>query len=130
MLKVLIVEDDLLIADMMEECLLANGFVVCGIATNIADSMTLAAKVRPDVAVVDVRLENGDLGTELGPKLKHLGPIGILYATGNIDLVIGVAVGEGCLKKPYNLDILCSSVRYVDHLMGLREAIPDGLTIL
>jgi DNA-binding response OmpR family regulator len=33
--RILIVEDDLMIADMTEEILVANGYEVCGIATTV-----------------------------------------------------------------------------------------------
>ena len=38
MLKVLIAEDDLTIADMIEETLVAHGYEVCGIAITVADA--------------------------------------------------------------------------------------------
>jgi DNA-binding response OmpR family regulator len=140
-ITVLIVEDDLLIADMVEDRLLMDGFDVCGIATNIEEGLAMATEFEPNVAIVDVRLADGDLGTTLGMALQQLkmnrsGAIAILYATGNIDLVTrdAAVVGEACLKKPYNLENLCRSVRLVHqmvHAATIAEPpFPEGLIML
>jgi DNA-binding response OmpR family regulator len=117
-LKVLIVEDELLIADMIEETLRQEGFIVCGIATNIARALTLAADHKPELAVVDVRLEGNDLGTTLAVELKNTYQIGILYATGNSEMVIrqGIA-GDGYIKKPYRMRDLSQALRVIYDLV-------------
>jgi response regulator of citrate/malate metabolism len=133
MLKVLIVEDDLMIADMVNDRLELDQFDVCGIATNITEALALASMHHPDLAVVDVRLADGDLGTNLAVDLKRLYKIGILYATGNIELVIRDSVGEGCMQKPYNMAALSKSLRIVHRLLASGEvpdALPDGLLLL
>jgi DNA-binding response OmpR family regulator len=133
-IKVLIVEDDLLIADMVEDRLLTDGFTVCGIAINIAEGIALAIQHKPDVALVDVRLDGGDLGTTLGVELKRLGNIAILYATGNIDLVlVDKTMGEACLKKPYSMDGLAKSIRLVNQLLvsgPVTKPYPEGFIVL
>ena len=63
--RVLIVEDDLMMADMVEMLLVDSGYEVCGIARNVADAVALARSHKPDLAVIDVRLADGDLGTEI-----------------------------------------------------------------
>lgn len=55
-LKVLIAEDDLLIADMVEDILVAHGYEVCGIARTVAEAVALGSLNRPDLAVLDLRL--------------------------------------------------------------------------
>ena len=62
MLKVVIAEDDFLIADMIKDILAANGYDVCGIARNVADAVSLIQLHKPDLAVLDVRLPGADLG--------------------------------------------------------------------
>jgi DNA-binding response OmpR family regulator len=134
MLKVLIVEDDIIIADMIEDRLVADGLVVCGIASNIAEAMTLASQDKPDVAVVDVRLADGDLGTDLALRLRQMhNDIGILYATGNVEAVLGQSVGEACLRKPYNVSALTPAVRFVVNKLRTGQClcpVPEGLILL
>ena len=82
-LKVLIVEDDFMIADMAEEFLIEHGFDVCGTAGRVEEAVALGQLLRPDLALLDCRLAEGGLGTEVATRLLALGDVGILYATGN-----------------------------------------------
>lgn len=132
--KVLIAEDDLLIADMVEDGLLIAGFQVCGIATNVAEGIALATVHQPDLAIIDVRLSNDDLGTTLAAELKRLfKETAILYATGNVDFVLNDVIGDACITKPYSLDILCESLTFLGKLMRtgiIESALPEGLIML
>jgi CheY-like chemotaxis protein len=111
-LKVLIAEDDLMIADLAEETLIEHGYEVCGIARRVAEVIFLAQHHKPDLAVLDLRLADGDLGTEIAAQLLPLGRLGVLYATGNISqVVLTTADGDACLSKPY---------RSADLLRGLE----------
>jgi DNA-binding response OmpR family regulator len=60
-LKVLIAEDDLMIADLAEEVLAEAGYEVCGIARTVAEAIALAQHHTPDLAVLDLRLADGGL---------------------------------------------------------------------
>lgn len=110
MLKVLIVEDDLMIADFTEEILVEHGYEVSGIARTVTEAVALARQCRPDLAVVDLRLADGELGTEVAAQLSALGRPGILYVTGNMSQVV-LTHGDACLAKPF---------RSVDLLRGLE----------
>src|ERR1700726_2813801 len=109
MLKVLIVEDDLMLADFAEEILVEQGYEVSGIARTVAEAVALARHSRPDLVILDLRLADGGLGTEVAAQLLPLGRPGILYVTGNMSQV-PLTHGDACLAKPY---------RSVDLLRGL-----------
>jgi two-component system, response regulator PdtaR len=83
MSKVIIAENNLLMADMLEESLLDAGYDVCGIACTVEEGIALGELHRPDFAILDLRLRDGGLGTEIAARLDRQGGIGILYATGN-----------------------------------------------
>jgi len=61
--KVLIAEDDLMIADLAEDMLVGQGYEVCGIARTVPEAVALGRQHRPDLAVIDLRLADGGLGT-------------------------------------------------------------------
>jgi CheY-like chemotaxis protein len=125
MRKVLIVEDDLMMADMVEMLLVDSGYEVCGIARNVAEAIALAKRHRPDLAVIDVRLADGDLGTEIPAKLDPLGRPGILYATGNSSSVmLTAAEGHACITKPYRSPDLLRSLQIVAELVTNGTATP------
>jgi response regulator of citrate/malate metabolism len=129
---VLIVEDDLMVADMLEEILTDEGFVVCGIAQRITEALKLADEHNPDLAIIDVQLTDG-LGTDLVPQLlRRNNEIGILYTTGNSELVRD-APGHGCLSKPFSLRDAAKSLSVVAEILQRKPATttpPTNLVLL
>src|SRR5260370_3705518 len=118
MLKVLIVEDDLMIADMTEEMLVESGYEVCGIACSVPEAVALCRHHAPDLAVVDLRLADGGLGTEIAPLLGGLGRLGVLYATANMmHVALTAADGHACLAKPYRSADLLRGLKIVPELV-------------
>lgn len=130
MKKVLIVEDDLMIADMLEEVLLEEGFEVCGIAQTPIDAFRLAEQHRPELAIIDVHLFNG-LGTEVAPKLIKQYQTGILYTTGNVDALRN-AEGHACLPKPFRLRDAAKALNIIAQLIQNKPLppLPVGLFVL
>jgi DNA-binding response OmpR family regulator len=124
MMKVLIAEDDLLIADMTEELLSDNGYDVCGIGRTVTDALALAWRHKPDLAVLDVRLADGGLGTQIAAELSELRDLGILYVTGNVAAVRSDTVrGHACLAKPYRPSDLLRSLQIVSGMIDGGTAI-------
>jgi DNA-binding response OmpR family regulator len=134
MLTVLIVEDDLMIADSAADIILENGYQVCGIARTVAEGVALARLHEPDLALVDLRLADDELGTEVAAQLAPRGKLGILYATGNISqVVLSLADGHACLSKPYRAADLLRSLEIVTEIVDTGAAFPPfprGLQIL
>ena len=134
MLKVLIAEDDLMIADLAEEILIEHGYEVCGIARTVAEAVAMGQLHKPDLAVLDLRLADGGLGTEiaaqLGPDLR----LGVLYATGNVARVMLTATnGDACLAKPYRSADLLRGLEIVAGIVATGTALqpfPRGFQIL
>lgn len=134
MLKVLIAEGDLMIADLVEEILIEHGYEVCGIARTVAEAVVLAQHHKPDLAVLDLRLADGGLGTEIAAQLLPLGRFGVLYATGNISqVVLTTADGDACLSKPYRSVDLLRSPEIVAEIVATGKAVPpfpNGFQVL
>lgn len=98
--RVLIVEDELLIAVEVEAALEEAGYDVCGIATSEAEALARAVVIHPDLAVIDVRLAPGN-GKIVARELADRFNTTILMATSenpeNLDRIGASAV----LPKPY-----------------------------
>jgi DNA-binding response OmpR family regulator len=123
--KVLIAEDDLMIADMTEAILVAQGYEVCGIARTVAEGVALGRLHMPDLAVIDLRLADGGLGTAIASQLGALGRLGVLYATGNISHVLLTAAnGDACLAKPYRSADLVRGLEIVADIVATGTASP------
>jgi DNA-binding response OmpR family regulator len=124
-LKVLIAEDDLMIADMLEELLVESGYEVCGISRTVAEAVTLARRHKPDLVVIDVRLADEGLGTDIPAQLDVVDRPGVLYATANVSTVLlSGAEGHACLTKPYRFPDLLRSLEIVAEIAATGTASP------
>jgi DNA-binding response OmpR family regulator len=102
MSNVLIVEDDLTIADLLQEALEADGYHVTGVARTTKEAVRSAEEHRPDVAVIDVRLVDGDLGTDVAAYLRATTTAGIMFSTGNSGSKDRMEeCGDAVMTKPY-----------------------------
>jgi DNA-binding response OmpR family regulator len=132
MLKVMIVEDDLMLADSAEEILVGHGYEVSGIARTVLDAVALATRSRPDLVILDLRLADGGLGTEVAAQLPPLGRPGILYVTGNMSQV-ALTNGDACLAKPYRSVDLLRGLEIVAEIVATGKAqppFPQGFQLL
>jgi DNA-binding response OmpR family regulator len=117
MLTVLIVEDDLSIAELLQDALECDGYSVIGIARAIDDAVLLTRKHRPDVAIVDVRLEDGSSGTDLRTSLGETICPRIMFSTGDSsNEAILAAYGDAVMTKPYRLDDVGQGLRIIDEI--------------
>ena len=127
MSNVLVVEDDLLMADMLQEALEAEGYSVSGVAHTVAEAKRSAERSTPDFAVIDIRLANGELGTDVGTYLRANTQTLIIYSTGNsIDPELCNAKGDAVMTKPYRLRDVARGLQIIKHL-GDRHKRPAFL---
>jgi DNA-binding response OmpR family regulator len=134
MLKVLIAEDDLMIADLTEEVLVESGFEVCGIARTVAEGVALGRLHKPDLALIDMHLADGGLGTEVAAELGRFGRVGVLFATGSAsDVIQDAGVGDAYIVKPYNSVDLVRALEIVADIVRTGSAstpFPQGFALL
>lgn len=123
-MRLLIAEDDVLIGDMIRDAAVDAGYDLCGLAASVGEALALAERSPPDLAIIDVRLADGD-GMELAAVLLRQRRIGILFASGNCEEVLRKKpAGTACLGKPFTVEQLIAALRYVE------RATRDGATPL
>jgi DNA-binding response OmpR family regulator len=117
--RVLIVEDDFLIALDVEHALEAAGYEVCGTAASEVEALQIAERLRPDMAVVDISLSPGD-GRVVAKALCGSYATKVLFATGQCDEVATMTSSGAvaCLPKPYHADDVPIALRMVVRLAG------------
>jgi DNA-binding NarL/FixJ family response regulator len=81
--RILIVEDEPLIAIDLEATLQTLGFDVCGCASNAREAVELATARRPDLVLMDVFLEDGCEGTKAAKWLNDACDIPVLFVSGH-----------------------------------------------
>ena len=134
MLKVMIAEDDLLMADLLKDMLIERGYEVCGIARTVDQAVELGERHKPDLAILDVRLAEGGLGMDIAARLNRPGRPGILYATGNVGQIgLTNADGEACLGKPYRPEDVVRALQIVEQIVTTGTSsgpFPKGFYVL
>jgi two-component system, response regulator PdtaR len=84
-MKVLIVEDELLVADYLEELIVSYGYEVCAIATSAPEAVENAAIHTPDVALMDIRLARGTSGIDAASEIYARQGLRCIFLSGNLD---------------------------------------------
>jgi two-component sensor histidine kinase/DNA-binding response OmpR family regulator len=133
MLNVLVAEDDLMIADMIEEALIDAGYGVCGIARTVPEAVRFGQQHRPDLAIIDMKLADGGLGTEIVSQLADGPRMGVLYATGNSALIGAQAEGDAYIAKPYLNADLMRALKLVEQIVSdgfATPPFPHGFALL
>lgn len=111
--KVLVVDDDEGLRELLQQYLSAQGFEVATVADGIGMSAHLARNP-VDIVILDLMLPGED-GLSLARKLREQGdlPIIMLSARGeDVDRIIGLEVGaDDYLAKPFNPRELLARIR-------------------
>lgn len=113
--KVLIVEDEALIAAGLEVFLEDNGFEVVGWALNGGEAIDFADRCRPDIALVDIQLKNDADGIDLAARLQREFGTTIVFLTAQTDTATreraSAVTHLAYLRKPFESEQLLSVLR-------------------
>ena len=112
--RILIVEDEAIIAWELSAMVEDLGYQVCGMATNATEAVRLAEETRPDVVLMDVRLRpGGGDGVDAAAGIRARREVPIVFCTAyshDPSMVARMeAVGAAALlSKPFQAGILKS----------------------
>jgi len=128
--KVLIVEDDPIIAldetQIVESC----GHQVIGVAAEAETTYRLASHRIPSLALLDINLADGWTGPAICAKLIGDYGVPVVFVTANPEQLppdFGGALG--CIEKPFSVSTLEAALAFIRRYMaGARaEGVPQGL---
>jgi CheY-like chemotaxis protein len=113
--RVLIVEDEYLVALTAEDALLDAGYTVVGIAASAEEAVKLAEVERPDLVLMDIRLVGQRDGIDAAAEIRARFGIFSLFATAYSDPATrtrgdAAASPLGWLAKPYPPTALTDAV--------------------
>jgi two-component system, response regulator PdtaR len=98
-MRVLIVEDEFLIALNLESTLHALGHEVIGFAANYSDAMSMGQ--RAELALVDIRLSDGISGPKVAETLKAHHGVTVVFTSGTPEHAMECTAAVGIVQKPY-----------------------------
>ncbi len=84
-MKILIVEDETLLAIDLTNEVTKLGHSVCGTARDEHAAVAMGTDHKPDVVLMDLRLANGTCGARAAEKLYELHHIRCIFVSGNLD---------------------------------------------
>lgn len=105
-INLLLVEDDLLLAESIRYSLQKEGIRVVGVAHNFKDSVLLMRQHDIDIALIDIQLDGPEDGIATAAELTKMKWIPIIYMTGNTPLEL-----EERMQKTYPAAFLEKPIR-------------------
>ncbi|WP_188260296.1 response regulator [Azospirillum tabaci] len=104
--RVLVVEDETIVAMYLTDMLEELSYEVCGVAANAADALKIAERERPALALVDIGLAGPQDGIETAQALRERFAVGSIFMSGASDPVLleraRAAGPHGFIQKPYD----------------------------
>jgi DNA-binding response OmpR family regulator len=124
--RVLVVEDETLLADTLCDLLLDAGCEPVGPAANVAVALRLIEQSRIDVAILDVRLMD-EMSFAVAYALQERG-IPLMFLTGDQGSTLPVDLGDAIVvEKPFKTPMLIEAVRRLASLAAAaRRSLSSG----
>jgi DNA-binding response OmpR family regulator len=121
-LRVLVVEDDLMIGPLLAETLEELGHEVCAVEVDPAAAVAAAKRCHPDLMIVDIGLGEAS-GIVAVREILREGFVPHVFVTG--DLLRGLSLGPDAvlIQKPYrDSDLVAAIARAIGGRAGREEA--------
>lgn len=99
-LRVLVVEDEAIIAMLFADVLEAMGYDVCAVESTAAGAVAAAARCKPDLMIVDANLRGGS-GVCAVAEILRGGFIPHLFVSGNPLRDLSLEKGAIMIQKPF-----------------------------
>jgi DNA-binding NarL/FixJ family response regulator len=117
-MRVLIVEDEGIVALHLEMLITRSGHEVCAVATDADEAVTCARIHAPDVALMDMRLARGTSGITAAAEIYRSCRVRCIFLSGNLDEGTRAALQPyrpfAFIGKPVLPDVLIRTLQRVD----------------
>ncbi|MDQ3125863.1 MAG: response regulator [Pseudomonadota bacterium] len=117
-LRVLIVEDQALLAMELELVLAESGCDVVGTAMDSDGAIAIAERERPDLALVDINLLDGMTGPDIARRLIKEHGSAVVFLTANPEQIPeGFAGALGAVSKPFDEATIRAVVAFAEQFI-------------
>ena len=128
--RILVIEDDASIVLLLTKMLPRLGYEVVAIAASGRDAIRQAEASRPDLALIDIKLEGNQDGIEVAAHLRACHNLPIIYLTAYADADTLRRAKEtqpdGYLIKPFHEINLQAAIQMALHRHKMQQALRDS----
>ena len=131
-MRILIVEDEALIAMMLADSLEDGGHEVMGPAATMTEALALCEGTLPDLALLDINLRDGSSGVDVARALFERWGVLSIFASGQMmEARQARDVALGYIRKPYEVQTVLRGVEVAREVMGGAKpgAVPPGFEL-
>jgi DNA-binding response OmpR family regulator len=127
--RILIVEDEPLVAFDNEHSLREAGYEVVATVDTLADAVRVLGEEEVDLVLSDIKISGDGDGMDVA-RAAAARKVPVLFVTGNCPAEAR-ALGIGCLAKPYSEKILKDALEALDRKLQGKpvKRVPAGLSI-
>jgi DNA-binding NarL/FixJ family response regulator len=123
-LKILITEDEPILADELETIVTELGHHVVGVAATLKGTLQLAEQSGCDLALVDIYLRDGMTGPEIARQLAKSRHAAVIFTTSSPDyLTADLESACGVLAKPLSEQSIKSAIAFVNECLDSGRAL-------
>lgn len=123
--NLLVVEDELIVAESIREKLEGLGYRVTSIATNVEEALSAIEAEAPELVLVDIKLPGEQDGVDLAARLKSEHALPVVYLTAYSDTPLLLRAREttpfGYILKPFREHELRSTIEMALHKHELER---------
>jgi DNA-binding response OmpR family regulator len=129
-LKVMIVEDEMLLAMQLESEVEMAGHQVTGLAMSSEQARKEMEANRPDFAFVDIHLMDGPTGIDVGRELASAG-VPYVFVSGNIKKIPDDFAGAlGAIEKPYTMNGMKNALTYISSIIAGDDSLEPPASLV
>ncbi|MCB4824971.1 response regulator [Roseicella aerolata] len=131
-MRILVVEDEALIALMLTESLERAGHEVMGPAATLDEALALCEPAPPELALLDVDLQDGSNGVDVARALFERWGVLSIFASGQLMEARRVRdIALGYIRKPYEAETVLRSVEMAREMLDGHQPreVPAGFEL-
>lgn len=123
--KVLVVEDEIIIADNICDTLQCLGFSALEPALNYTEAIALIETSKPDIAILDIQLSGNKTGIDLAKKINEEYNFPFIFLTSNADAITlneaKKVMPHAYLIKPFSKEELYTTIEIVRNNFLMKD---------
>jgi two-component system, response regulator PdtaR len=118
-MRILVVEDEALIALVLVEILAEGGHEVVGPAATVEQALALCEDAPPQLALLDITLQGGGSGLDVARALFGRWGVPSIFASSEVCAARRASdIALGCIAKPYAVETVLRSIEAARAVMG------------